>query len=370
MSELFAVTVPQENANDEFATVVDWPVNSGEWVEQGDSIVELETSKAVYEINAEKPGYLFYELSAGIRVSIGVTIAYLSEKPERPSELDSNLANTISETEGEIHISSRARKLLNEYDLDALAFKGTSRIRVADVQEYIEEKQLIISKRKEVKHQQLPFEKARVFELSHAKQFEIRQLTESYANVIHSSVTVSVDLQKVEEKLEDLSTEENQITLGELIIHETTKLLKDYELLNGGYLGDTAYLYDHVNIGIAINIGKGLKVPVIRDADQLSLATISHKIKDLSFNYFRDELTPKDLEGGTFTVTDLSSKGVTHFIPVVNYLQSSILGICSPIPGTRTFQMVMSFDHRMADGMIIAEMLNELKESIENPTPG
>jgi len=106
-------------------------------------------------------------------------------------------------------------------------------------------------------------------------------------------------------------------------------------------------------------------VPVIRDCKGDSPLDIARSVRDLSLRYMRDELAAEDLMGGTFTVTDLSGHGVVHFIPVINERQSAILGICAERPGTAGRELVLTFDHRMADGMLAAEFLNQLRERLE-----
>ena len=100
--------------------------------------------------------------------------------------------------------------------------------------------------------------------------------------------------------------------------------------------------------------------PVFKNVDRLSLKDVSNSVKDLSLKYFRGELRLGDLSGGTFTVTDLSAKGIIDFHPVINNMQAAILGICSVMPGTNHFKVILTFDHNMSDGMVAADMLNEL----------
>ena len=101
-------------------------------------------------------------------------------------------------------------------------------------------------------------------------------------------------------------------------------------------------------------------MPVIKSADKLSLKEIANTVRDLGLKYFREELGLSDLAGGTFTLTDLSAKGIVDFSPVINNMQAAILGVCSEMPGTGSFKIILTFDHNMADGMMAADMLNEL----------
>jgi pyruvate/2-oxoglutarate dehydrogenase complex dihydrolipoamide acyltransferase (E2) component len=123
-----------------------------------------------------------------------------------------------------------------------------------------------------------------------------------------------------------------------------------------------------VGIGFAINAGRSLRVPVVRCESRISLPETAAAIRNLFLRYMREELTLPDLTGGTFTVTDLSSHGVVHFVPVLNLNQSAILGLCAERPGSGTRDLVLTFDHRMSDGMRAAEFLGELRARLEAAT--
>lgn len=363
MSDVFAVIVPLENVNDESATIVEWNIGSGNKVKKGDVIATLETMKATFELEAEKDGFLFYEIAEGAEVSVGTEIAYICEDNKRPV-MKTIIADAgkIEEHDGNVHISAKAEKLMKEYGLQDSDFAGLEKVKLSDVQTKIAEKDL---KKKELRNgnssKNQYITSSEIIEISSAKKFEIRQLSQSRQRVVPSSVSIMVDMHKVEENIKNISSSEGiQVTPVELIIYDTARLLKKYSLFNGFYDNGNSYVYNEINIGFAVNIGKGLKVPVINNSDKLSLKEISNSVKDLSLKYFREELRPADLTGGTFTITDLSSKGVIDFYPVINNMQSAILGVCSVMPGTTYFKIILNFDHNMADGMIAADMLNEL----------
>jgi pyruvate/2-oxoglutarate dehydrogenase complex dihydrolipoamide acyltransferase (E2) component len=105
-------------------------------------------------------------------------------------------------------------------------------------------------------------------------------------------------------------------------------------------------------------------VPVVKDAARLSLRDVAVAVRDLTLRYMRDELAIQDVTGGTFTITDLSGEGVVHFLPVLNDRQSAILGLCAERGGT-TRDLVLTFDHRLSDGMRAARFLNALRARLE-----
>lgn len=159
------------------------------------------------------------------------------------------------------------------------------------------------------------------------------------------------------------------MSLLELTIFETARLLKEFPDLNGYYAEQRSWHHRNVHIGFAINVGKGLRVPVVKNAVELSLSDVCRHVRELSLRYMRNELTVENLTGGSFTVTDLSSFGVHYFAPVLNERQSAILGICAERPGAAYQELALTFDHRMSDGVRAAMFLTELVKRLENATP-
>jgi pyruvate/2-oxoglutarate dehydrogenase complex dihydrolipoamide acyltransferase (E2) component len=107
-----------------------------------------------------------------------------------------------------------------------------------------------------------------------------------------------------------------------------------------------------------------LGVPFVKEADKQTRRDVARAVRDLTLRYLRGELAIDDVTGGTFTITDLSGEGVVHFVPLLNERQSAILGICSARnDGSR--ELVLTFDHRLSDGMRAARFLAALRERLE-----
>ncbi|MBI5308857.1 MAG: 2-oxo acid dehydrogenase subunit E2 [Planctomycetes bacterium] len=368
MSECFAVIVPMENTNDEVATIVRMNIASGEEVKKGEVIITLETMKAVFEIEAEESGFFFYKVKEGDEVRVGSEIAYICKENRMPEiRTDAGVNDGSRARDGKLDISAKAAKLMKEHGLRDEDFAGMVRVKLEDVKAKVAEKGLQTKGPQSVtgvRDKNCP--SLNIVEISPAKKYEIRQLRESSRRVIASSVSVMIDFQKVEANIRSISQNEGvRAAVGELIIYNVSRLLKKYNLFNGYYDKDVCAVYSEINVGFAVNMGRGLKVPVIRNADKMSVKDISNTVKDLSLRYFREELALNDLAGGTFTVTDISSRGVVDFIPVINNMQSAILGVCAVMPGTGCFKCILTFDHQMADGMMAADMLNELSTMLQ-----
>jgi 2-oxoglutarate dehydrogenase E2 component (dihydrolipoamide succinyltransferase) len=153
-----------------------------------------------------------------------------------------------------------------------------------------------------------------------------------------------------------------------IIVYETSRLLKKYPKMNSFFEDDSIVYYDVVNIGIAMDMEKGLKVLKMSNSDQLSIMEIEKSILDLSRKYYEDKITVKDVSDVTFTVTDLSGSGVATFFPLINKNNSAILAVSSVDEKLKRLNLTVTFDHRVTEGKYAAAFLYELKTRIESYT--
>ena len=153
-----------------------------------------------------------------------------------------------------------------------------------------------------------------------------------------------------------------------LVVFEVARLLRKYPAFNAYHDDGVAYYYDEVNVGFAVDAGKGLKVPIVREADRKGVDAIGSEMRDLVVGYLGDALPVEALSGGTFTLTDLSGEGVVAFHPLINRGQSAILGLCAEVfPGIGregTFNLVLAFDHQLAEGRAAARFLGDLRDRL------
>jgi pyruvate dehydrogenase E2 component (dihydrolipoamide acetyltransferase) len=195
---------------------------------------------------------------------------------------------------------------------------------------------------------------------------EIRHLRAAQAHTLASSVTVSCPTAGLRSLLR--ATGDMVSSPLPIVLYECARLLKKYPAFNAVFADGRAGYYEEVNIGLAIDYGKGLMVPVVRHADQKELSAIAEEIMDLMYRYLHQELKAEDLSGGTFVISDLSAEGVVSFAPLINQGQSAILGIGSelfPVPGAGAFNLTLTFDHQLAEGRMAAKFVNELAERLQ-----
>jgi 2-oxoglutarate dehydrogenase E2 component (dihydrolipoamide succinyltransferase) len=205
-------------------------------------------------------------------------------------------------------------------------------------------------------------------ELSPSKIREIQTLRRVYDEAVPSTVAVALASDRLDERLRRAAAEGELVSALELALYETARLLPEWPELNAFHADGQAWTYETVAIGFAVNLGRSLRVPVVKDAARLPLRDVARAVRDLSLRYMRDELTIDDLTGGTFTITDLSNEGVVHFVPVLNERQSAILGLCAARhDGSR--DLVLTFDHRLSDGMRAGRFLAALRDRLEQHAP-
>ena len=358
MGERVAVLVPQVNPNDEEAVIVRWHVRPGSRVAPDQALATMETSKATFDINAPRAGYVFYDHPPNTTVAVGATIAWISDHEDaspprpRPEAPEDNRAPA-----GQARFTRKALRLMQEHGLQPSDFPGDARVEAADVERTVRERA--------PSPDGVAPEDAERLEQSPAKKIEVARLAAVSKHAIPSVVSVALSCERTQRRLQGLGERIGPVSLLEVAIHDVARLLGDFPDLNGFYVDGQAWRYRAIAVGFAINLGRSLRVPVVRRAAELPEIEIARAVRDLSLRYMRNELTVADVSGGTFTITDLSGYGVVHFVPVLNERQSAILGVCAERPGTGYQELVVTFDHRLADGMRAAAFLGELRARLE-----
>jgi len=170
------------------------------------------------------------------------------------------------------------------------------------------------------------------------------------------------------------------ITLGDIVLYAVSRTLKNHPDLNANMLDDSSIrLFTHVNLGVAVDTPRGLMVPTIFHADEMSLLEISKAVKELAAQCREGNISPDKLTGGSFTVSNLGNLGVESFTPVINPPQTGILGVCGTVDRVRRAKdgsveiypamgLSLTYDHRAVDGTPAARFQKELCQNLENFT--
>jgi len=361
MSEPIAVRVPQINPNDEHAVVVRWHVAKGDRVRAGQPLVTLETTKTTFDVDAPSDGYAFFEHEPNAELAVGAPVAWIADNdgPLQIAAPASAAAAPPASEPGE-RFTRKARKLMKERGLSEVDFAGDGKVD-ADAVERVAARATKPAATARVPPGAVPLE------LSPSKITEIQTLKRVHEQAVPSTVAAALRVDRLEARLRREGAEHGPVSALELALYETARLLPEWPELNGFYSDGRAWAHSTVAIGFAVNLGRSLRVPVVKDAGTLSLREVARAVRNLTLRYMREELTIDELTGGTFTITDLSGEGVVHFVPVLNERQSAILGLCAARnDGSR--DLVLTFDHRLSDGMRAARFLAALRARLEDAT--
>lgn len=336
--------------------------------------------KAAFEIEAERSGYLRKIVrNEGETVDVGKVIAYIADSmdeplpEEKPPEEGVEVVTPAPKPEERIEIkaSPRARKLAQELGIDLAEVKGTGpggRILEKDVLAYARKLE------EEKEYQVVP--------LTHTRRVTARRMAESKRTIPHYYVQVDIDTSELVKLRQSLIPEMEKVAgvrLGydDLIIKAAALALKDFPIFNSTYEEDEVKIFPRINICAAMAIGDELVTPVIKDADKKRLREIARERSSLLKKAKEHKLELEDLRGGTFTVSNVGAFGVDWLAAIINPPQAAILSVASikdspavengKITVKKIMKVVLSVDHRVADGATACRFLARLKEILENP---
>ncbi|MCC7009031.1 MAG: 2-oxo acid dehydrogenase subunit E2 [Acidobacteria bacterium] len=406
MSDIVPVRPPVESVNDSSVAVVEWLVNDGDFIEAGAPLVVLETTKTSFDVPAPASGVVWRVAAQGDDVPVDAVLCHIGPDAEstqaaalsRPDRVCSEPpARTSTASEPASMAADDGRACERGRDEPALRIGATPgraprfSERAADVAQRLSvdvrafEGRLLVRERDVLLHAAAHDDRrpaAQVIEpspggalsngagghagvtpvpLPRAKRVEGDQIRAAYSHTIPSSVTVPVP---TDGRLFSAEEDGAPGVFAATLIFESARLLSRYPGLNAYYSAGTCYQYGAVNIGYAVDLGLGLKVVVIKEADRKSVRQILDEKQQLIMDYLDESLAPGALSEATFTITDLSATGAVHVQPVLSERQSAVLGVCAPAPGSQIFNLVLRFDHQVADGRSATAFLEELRDRL------
>ncbi len=393
------VVMPKLGLTMKKGKVARWLKEEGQEVTRGEDLLEIVTEKIASTMEAPASGILYKILAPkGSIVPVVSPVAVIAE----PGDDEKTLQQMVKEAEAELantrveareakktvkepkkrgvdlirtgkarRISPRARRLAEGKGVDLDYVPGTGpggRVTEKDVREYLEE----LDREKEPE----------VIPLEGMRGIIAERMTESHHRAARVTILQEVDvtnLQDLRVKINEVFQQQGRgkVSYTDLIAVLVAQALKEHPRLNGRVLEDRVELYSGVNMGIAVALDDGLVVPVIHKAHRLSLEQMSERIKSAAQRARDGDLEPEELEGGTFTLTNLGMFGVEGFTPLINPPETAILGLgtISEKPMLKDgileqrlcMTLSLSFDHRAVDGAPAALFLSRVKEMMENP---
>jgi pyruvate dehydrogenase E2 component (dihydrolipoamide acetyltransferase) len=389
-----SVVMPALEMAQETGKLIAWLKKEGDSVAKGEPLLEIETDKAVMEIEAPGDGVLGgVKAQAGAEIPVGQTIAWIlrpgeaipldqpaaqsGRHQERPA---TQAAPTATEAPGPPaasapRISPKARRLAKELNVDLSQVRGSGpggEILAADIQ----------AAAGSPSAQGLQTATRQAAPLSPIARLMAERTTQSWTTVPHFFVVREFDAGALNharaQKAAALEKARGpRVTHTDLLVALVARVLARHPRLNASWTGDGIRTNPDVNVGLAMAVEDGVVVPVISNADRMDLAQIASQRKDLSERARAGKLRPTDLAGGTFTISNLGMYNVDAFSAIIIPPQAAILAIGSitdrvvPFEGNPAVRPVLtltlSCDHRVVDGARAALFLDELVQAMLNP---
>jgi len=372
MKLLQEIKVPQESVNDELVTVVDIIYKDGEFVEEDDIVIELESSKALFTIESEVAGYIKYYCKIEDEVEVNSTIIKIFDEISDNLYVSEEKSDNKKETDVilETVFSEKAEQYIIENKIDKLKFKHLDFVSTEDIYSTLginkeEKTNLQQANSKNIQLEKVDTNKVVLENLSKNKKREIEYLKSVQKENLNSTVNIYIDTENVFSKINP-HFKYFKDSLLPIITYETARLLKKYPEFNSYFINNQLAIYNEINVGFAIDMNLGLKTAKITNTNLKTIKEIEQSIFDLSNKYIDKKLQITDLTDITFTITDLSSEGVDFFVPLINKKNAAILGISSNDKKLQRTMLSLTFDHRITDGKKATIFLRELKTRIES----
>ncbi len=361
--------------------LVKWHKKVGDHINIGDIIAEIETDKAIMDLESFYDGELLY-LGAKEKdiIPVDAIIAIVGEKNEDYSELLKDNKNNISNNlvvnhdktlndnnkkeyeDDRIKVSPLARKMSQEYNIDLKKIDKIDRITKKDIIEY---KNNISNNYDDVP-------------LTSIREIIASKLSDSKLSIPHFYIQMDINMNKIIELKSKLFNDINlKLSFNDFIIKAVGCAIKKHPKINTSWNNNTIRFYNNINIGIAIAIDDNLFTPVIKNVNDKSLSFISKTVKEFVLKAQNNKFKHEDLKDSTFTISNLGMYGINSFTAIINPPNTCILsiGAIKKIPIVvedkivigNQINVILSCDHRVIDGKIGAEFLITLKNIIENP---
>ncbi|MDG1285392.1 MAG: 2-oxo acid dehydrogenase subunit E2 [Flavobacteriaceae bacterium] len=410
---VIVVTMPRLSDTMEEGTVASWLKNVGDSVEEGDILAEIETDKATMEFESFNEGTLLYiglqegesanvddllaiigpagtDVSA-VAANFSVTATAATEPTskevvketapvvkETPKAEPVTVATPVANTNGRLHISPLARKMANEKGiaLNQLVGSGENgRIIKRDVENFTPAVANSASTAKFVPTGQEDFEEIKN---SQMRKTIAKRLGESKFTAPHYYLNVEFDMDNAMAFRAQYNTvPDTKISFNDIIVKACALALRQHPQVNSQWFEDRMKLNNHVHVGVAVAVEDGLVVPVVRFANEQSLPQIGAAVRDFAGRARNKKLTPQEMDGSTFTVSNLGMFGIESFTSIINQPNSAILSVGAIVQKPvvkngqivvgNTIKLTLACDHRTVDGATGAQFLQTLKGYVENP---
>ena len=413
------IKMPRLSDTMEEGTVAKWIKKEGDIVEEGDILAEIETDKATMEFESFYDGVLLkIGIQEGETAKVDSLLAIIGpegtdvskiikaagaskEKPSKAKEEESadsdkdtseeSKKETKTKDGGRIFVSPLARKMAEDKGFDLADIDGSGengRIVKKDIESYKPSEKTASApasaeKPAAEKPAVKPYVPAGEEEFEDIKNSQMRKtiakrLGESKFTAPHYYLTIEVNMMTaMASRIQINELPDVKVSFNDMVIKASAMALRKHPRVNSQWTGETTKIAKHIHMGVAVAVEDGLVVPVLKYADQMSMTQIGGNVKDLAGKARNKKLQPQEMEGSTFTVSNLGMFGITEFTSIINQPNSAILSVGAIVEKPvvmngqivvgNTMKVTLACDHRTVDGATGAAFLQTLKKYLENP---
>ena len=400
-------------------TVASWVKKEGDEVSSGDVLAEIETDKATMEFESFEDGVLLYQgVKEGDSAAVDSILGIIGEKgadyqklidafkstssgskeeqkspessdkdgdkKEESKSSDSSVSEqpkepkTQNSSDGRIKISPLAQRLAKEKNIDVSTVVGSGdggRIIKRDIEQY---KPMEKSPTAAASNLQTGVESHEDKPVSQMRKVIAKRLGESKYSAPHFYLTIDIDMDKAIEARKAINElPDIKVSFNDLVIKSAAAALRKHPAINSSWLGDKIRTYSHIHMGVAVAVEDGLVVPVVKNADVKQLSQITAEVRDFAGRAREKKIQPNEMEGSTFSISNLGMFGIEEFTAIINPPNACIMAIGAIrqepvvkdgeiVVGNR-MKVTLSCDHRVVDGATGAEFLQTFKLFMQNP---
>ncbi len=414
------IKMPRLSDTMEEGTVATWLKKVGDEVEEGDILAEIETDKATMEFESFYSGTLLHiGIQEGESAAVDEILAVIGpkgtdvdavlnakssisndetpapeEKREESFEPKNETTTEISSAnDGQrIFASPLAKKIAQEKGIALVDVKGSGdngRIVKRDIENYRPSQKAVqpstpeaeqTSAGKTITPMNLPVGEESIREVKNSQMRKViaKRLGESKFSAPHYYLTIEVNMENAKaSRIQINDLPDTKVSFNDMVVKACAMALKKHPQVNTTWNGDVTRYNHYVHVGVAVAVDDGLVVPVLKFADQMSLTQIGATVKDLAGRARNKKLTPAEMEGSTFTVSNLGMFGILEFTSIINQPNSAILSVGAIVEKPvvkngeivvgNTMKITLACDHRTVDGATGAQFLQTLRAYLENP---
>ena len=398
------IRMPRLSDTMEEGNIVGWLKKVGDKVSPGDILAEVETDKATMELESFHEGYLLYVSVKEGTVPVNAVLAVIGAKDEdykkalegetKPSATDiettpSPVAPTapsvvalheteaaVSEPSGKIKSSPLAKSIASKTGVDLSAITGTGdggRIVKRDVENFVTP-----TGPADLKPTIPTAPQFGDVPLSQMRKTIARRLVESKFSAPHFYLTIKINMDKVADARKIINEQpDTKISVNDFVLKACASALLHHPAVNASWLGDKIRYNKDINIGVAVAVDEGLLVPVLFATNKMGLKEINASVAVLAEKARSKKLQPQEMQGNTFTVSNLGMFGIDEFTAIINPPDAAILAVGGisdelylsdgKVTSSKIMKVTLSCDHRVIDGATGAKFLQTLKQYLENP---